>query len=351
MIMNVFKSSTETRKSMNSSKLKHSIQRVNLFRMIFPLLFLVLLLMIATQFPLINCLFPTNIDSSKSATELYNSKSIYVKTTTGKLYYTGYDYLKGSSVKGHYFYSLVNGKCTIYLFSSTYFKDGVPSSIENVEIKAMLIHNRSNLEHLLTLMAKDMNWTYDGLASCTDTIIVSQMNYAVIPSVLIGIFIFFAFSFSLGHILILLFNMCMPQYSFTFVTLGHHMARKKIIIDAAHELDNKVYFKSENMHITKNYFIYTSKFNIAVIPLANMAWAYKYSRLHKYFIFGEMNYTIKIYTKNKFQYTFSGKTKESADNFLAYLEDQNENMLIGYTYENRLHAKDIMHSILSILFR
>jgi len=336
---------------MNSSKLKQSIQKVNLFRMLFPILFLVLLFIAASQFPLANCLFPTNIDSSKSATELYNTNSIYVKTTTGKLYYTGYDYLKGSSVKGHYFYSLENGKCTIYLFSAISFKDGVPATIENVEIKAMLIHNRSNLEHLLTLMAKDMNWTYDGLASCTDTIMISQMNYAVIPSVLIGIFMFFAFSFSLGHILILLFNVFFPQYAYTFVVFGHHEARKKRIVAAAHELENIVYFDSENMHITKNYFIYTSKFNIAIIPLANMAWAYKYSRLHKYFIFGEMTYTIKIYTKNKFQYIFSGKTKESADNFLTYLEDQNEYMLIGYTHENRLHSKDIMHSILSLLFK
>jgi len=336
---------------MNSSKLKQSIQGVNLFRMIFPILFLFLLLIVTLQFPIVNCLFPTNIDSSKSPTELYNSKSIYVKTNTGKLYYTGYDYLKGSSVKGHYFYSLENGKCTIYLFSKIYFKDGVPSTLDNVEIKAMLIHNRSNLEQLLTLMAKDMNWTYDGLASCTDTVIISQMNYAVIPSVLIGIFIFFAFSFSLAHIFILLFNIFMPQYAYTFVVLGHHGARKKIIIDAANELEYKIYFKAENMYLTKHYFIYASKFNIAIIPLANMAWAYKYSRLHRYFIFGHMNYTIKIYTKNKFQYIFSGKTKEAADNFLAYLKEQNENMLIGYTHENRLNSKDIMHSILSFLFK
>jgi len=161
---------------MNSSKLKQGIQKVNLFRLILPVIFLFLLIFAALQFPIVNCLFPTNVDSSKSASELYNSKSIYIKTTTGKLYYTGYDYLKGSSVKGHYFYSLENGKCTIYLFSSVYFKDGVPSTLENVEIKAMLVHNRSNLEQLLNPMAKDMNWTYDGLASCTDTIIISQMN-------------------------------------------------------------------------------------------------------------------------------------------------------------------------------
>ena len=338
-------------KFMNSIKLIHSIQKVNLFRMIFPILFLFLLLIVALQFPLVNCLFPTNIDSSKSATELYNSKSIYVKTTTGKLYYTGYDYLKGSSVKGHYFYSLENGKCTIYLFSAIYFKDGVPSTIENVQINAMLIHDHSNLNQLLNLMAKDMNWTYDGLASCTDTVIISQMDYAVIPSVLIGIMLFFAFAFSVVHILILTFNIYKPQYAYTFLIFGHLRARKKTILDAAHELGSKVYFKSENMYLTKNYFIYISKVNIAIIPLANMAWAYKYSRLHKYFIFGEMTYSIKIYTKTKFQYVFSGKTKEVADNFLAYLEDTNENMLIGYTHENRLHSKDIMHSILSILFK
>lgn len=336
---------------MNSSKLKQSIQRVNLFRMIFPMIFLILLVIIAIRFPIFNCLFPTTVDTSKSPTELYNAKSIYVKSTTGKLYYTGYDYLKGSSIKGHYFYSLENGKCSIYLFSTNYFKDGVPATIDNAPIVAMLIHSRSNLEQLLTLMAKDMNWTYDGLASCTDTIIVSQMNYAIIPSILIGIFIFFAFSFSLAHILILIFNMFKPQYAYTFVVFGHHNARKKTILDASRELDSKVYFESENMYITTNYFIYISNFNIAIIPLSNMAWAYKYSRLHKYYLFGEMNYSIKIITKNKIKYIFRGKSKEAADNLLAYLRERNENMLIGYTYENRMHSKHIIHSILSHLFK
>lgn len=336
---------------MTSSKLKKGIQRVNLFRMIFPIIFLFLLIIAAIQYPIVNCLFPTNVDSSKSASELYKSKSIYIKTTTGKLYYTGYDYLKGSSVKGHYFYSLVDGKCTIYLFSTTYFKDAVPSTIDNAQIQAMLLHNRSNQEQLLKLMAKDMNWTYEGLASCTDTVIISQLNYAIIPSAIILVFMFFAFSFSLAHILILLFNICKPEYAYTFVVFGHHKSRKKIIVDAALELEKLVYFESENMYITKNYFIYISKFNIAIIPIANMAWAYKYSNLHKYFIFGEMDYCIKIYTKTKFQYIFRRKTKETADNLLAYLESRNKNMLIGYTYENRLHSKDIMHSIISLLFK
>lgn len=336
---------------MNSSKLKQSIQRVNLFRMIFPIFFLILLITIAIRFPIFNCLFPTNVDSSKSPTELYNTKTIYIKSTTGKLYYTGYDYLKGSIVKGHYFYSLKDGKCTIYLFSTEYFKNEVPGTIDNADIQATLIHNRSNLEHLLTLMAKDMNWTYEGLASCTDTVIVSQMNYAIIPSILIGIFMFFAFSFSLAHILILMFNIYKPQYAYTFVVFGHHNARKKSILDASRELESKVYFESEHMHITTNYFIYISKFNIAIIPLSHMAWAYKYSRLHKYYLFGEMNYSIKIITKSKIKYIFRGKSKEAADNLLAYLRERNENMLIGYTYENRLHSKNIMHSILSHLFK
>lgn len=336
---------------MNSSKLKQSIQRVNLFRMIFPMMFLVLLVVIAIRFPIFNCLFPTNVDSSKSPTELYNDNSIYIKSTTGKLYYTGYDYLKGSSVKGHYFYSLENGKCTIYLFSTKYFTNGVPCTIDNATIQAALIHNRSNLEQLLTLMANNMNWTYDGLASCTDTVIVSQMNYAIIPSILIGIFIFFAFSFSLAHVLILLFNIYNPQYAYTFVVFGHHNARKKTILDASRELESKVYFESENMHITTNYFIYISNFNIAIIPLSHMAWAYKYSRLHKYYLFGEMNYSIKIITKKKIKYIFGGKSKEAADNLLDHLREHNENMLIGYTYENRMYSKHIIHSILSHLYK
>lgn len=336
---------------MNAGKLKLGIQRVNIFRMIFPVIFLIVIIFIAIWFPFFNCLFPTEVDSTKSATELYNSGCVYVKSNTGKLYYTGYDYLRGSTVKGHYYYALENGRCTIYLFSNQYFTNGIPETIDHADIKAMLIHKPSNLNQLLTLMASNMNWTYDGLAACTDTVIVSQMNYAVTPSILIGIFTFFALSFSLGHILILIFNVSKPEYAYTFVVFGHHKSRKKYIVDAAQELADHVIFESENMYVTKNYFIYISPFNIAIIPISHMAWAYKYSHLHKYYLFGEMSYQIRIYTKNKVKYTFRGKTKEAADHLLAYLREQNEDMLIGYTYENRLHSKYIMHSIFSHLFK
>lgn len=324
---------------MKSGKLKHGIQKVNLIRILFPFLFLLLLTLFTISFPIFSCLFPSTVESSKSPTELYSSKQIYIKTTTGKLYYTGYDYLKGTSVKGHYFYSLEDGRCTIYLFSTKYFTNGVPATVDDAEFDAVLIHNKSNLNQLISLMAKDLGWTYDGLASYTDTVIVSQMNYAIIPSILLGILIFFAFSFSLAHILTLVFNICKPQYAYTFVRLGHHKTRKKFITNAAKELEYNVLYQSEHIYVTNNFFIYLNNHNIAIIPLENIAWAYKYSRLHKYYLFGEMDYTIKIYTKDKKYYVFRGNSKEASDYLLEYLKEHLDNILIGYTFENRIYSK------------
>ena len=331
---------------MKPKQFKHHIQKINLIRMIFPSIFLLFLIYAIIRFPIINCLFPTETDNSQAPSELYNSNTYYVNISTGKLYYTGYDYLKGSSVNGHYFYSLSDERCTIYLFSTAYFPDGVPATIDSATFKGKLLSKSSNRTQLLTLIAKDLNWTYDGLNSYTDTVIVSQMDYAVIPSIFLTIFIYFSFSFSLAHVLILLHNIIRPQYAYSFISLGHGKVRREAILDASAELETSVHFSAENMHVTNTFFIYTGRYNIAIIPLKNMAWAYKYSRLHKYYLFGEMTYTIKIITKNKRIFLFNQKTKQAADDLLAYLEKANPDMLIGYTKENYNNSKNFMRSIL-----
>ena len=319
--------------------------------MIFPILFLLILIYIALNSSIINCLFPFKAAISDQPSQLYNNGITYVETTSGTLHYTGYDYFKGSTTKAHYFYSLENGKCTIYVFSTDFFTNGFQSTIENATFEAELIPASDNYKQLLTLMANDMNWTYEGLAACTDPIIISQMNYALVPSILLGIFIYFSFAFSFGHLLILIFNIIKPQYAYTFVALGHHKTRKMIILSAAEELENCVHFHQENMYVTTHYFLYISNYNIAIIPLDSMAWAYKYSRLHKYYLFGEMTYTMKIITKQKIPYLFHRKTKKAADELLAYLKKTNVNMLIGYTQENYESSKHIMKSILSYFLK
>ena len=336
---------------MNSGQLKRNIRLVNYYRILFPIIFLLILIYAARNSSIINCLFPTKTDMSQAPSELYSNGISYIETTPGKLYYSGYDYYIGSNVEGHYYYSLENGKCTIFVFSKDFFPDGVQKTLENTTFEAELIPAGNNFEELMTLMARDMNWTYNGISACTDTVIVSQMNYAITPSILLAVFLYFSFAFSSGHILILLYNIINPYSAFTFVALGHRRTRREVIIKAAFEFENKVRFQAENMYMTDHFFIYVSRFNIAIIPINNMAWAYKYSRLHKYHFFGRLSYTVKIITKQKVPYIFNGKSKESADNLLAYLEKRNTHMLVGYTQENYRNSKHLMESIFSYFFR
>lgn len=336
---------------MRPGYLKRSIQRVNLYRAVFPLAFLVLLIVIALNSTVLNCLFPSKIKNSPDPSALYAQDTPYIEMTSGKLYYTGYDYFKGKKVMGHYYFSLEDGKCRIYLFSTDFLPGDVASTIEDLSFEARIIKADGNFDDLMTLMARDLNWTYEGMTSCTPPYIISQLDYGIVPSLMIAVFLYFSFAFSLGHLIILIFNMIRPEYALTFVSLGHRKARKELIMKAADEFEDNLHFETENMYLTDHFLIYVSHYNIAIIPYSYMAWAYKYSRLHRYIFFGSLTYSLKVITKNKVRLTFHRKSKKAADDILSYLEEINPNMLIGYTQENYENSKHIMSSIFLYFFK
>ncbi len=122
---------------------------------------------------------PIAYTSDKNIDEYYDSGTHYVNCHADTLYYTGYDYLRHNSVKGHYYYSLTDSKCTIYLISSSYLNNtkNPPLTLENVNFNAALKKDHSNLKPLLEYMASDLNWNYHGISRHTSTVLVSEYNY------------------------------------------------------------------------------------------------------------------------------------------------------------------------------
>lgn len=135
---------------------------------------------------------PIAYTSDKSIDEYYEDDIHYVSCHADTLYYTGYDYLRRNRVKGHYYYSLTDGKCTIYLISSSYVGNtkNPPLTLENVTFNATLKKDHSNLKPLLEYMASDLDWNYHGISRHTSTILVSQYHYSPLLYTLVFILCF-----------------------------------------------------------------------------------------------------------------------------------------------------------------
>lgn len=264
---------------MDSRAFKNKIRHAIGFHLIMPVIFLVLLVCMLLRIPIINCIFPTSMNSSDDVLSIYDDSS-YVECTADTLYYTGYDYMIGNTVRGHYYYSLANDRCTIYVLSCKYILSlgDFSEVLNNITFRAELVDNDRNLQDLLSLMARDMNWSYDGINACTSPVIVNELGYSPVPVTLLAVFLIFVFIFTLSHIVSLIHGIIRPFKTIIFAhTLKEntpaHLAAACSEIAASDPV-------AADFYMTASYFINTTPYNMAIIPYAAIRQIYHYNTLH-----------------------------------------------------------------------
>lgn len=99
---------------------------------------------------------------------------------------------------------------------------------------------------------------------------------------------------------------------------------------------------TEDMFITEHYFIMTSPYGNAIVPIQEILWIYKHSTLHKMLWYHfSISYTMHI-TANKHMYVNCPKnTKSDIDGIMDYLAEANHNILVGFNEENRLKVQAV----------
>ena len=257
------------------NKIRHSIG----FHLIIPVIFLTLLVFMLSQIPIINCIFPASIDSSDDVFSIYKENT-YVECTADTLYYTGYDYMLGNNVRGHYYYSLVDGRCTIYVLSCKYILSlgGFSEVLNNVTFRAELVDNDHNLKDLLSLMAGDMNWSYDGINSCASPIIVNELAYSPVSVSILSGFLTFVFIFTLSQIVSLIHGLIRPFKTRIFSHTLRENAPAHITCACGEIADCEPVIN--DFYLTASYFINTTPHNMAIIPYSDIKQVYHYNTLH-----------------------------------------------------------------------
>ena len=124
-------------------------------------------------------------DSNTTIEDMYKNGTRFIKCEAPTLYYSGYDMTSSNKVTGHYYYSLDNSSCTIYLLSSNLFdnNDSVPTSISDLKFNARLNRSDASIKSLLKYMSADIDWNYYSLSKCTGTIIIDQSGYSTAKAI------------------------------------------------------------------------------------------------------------------------------------------------------------------------
>lgn len=173
-------------------KKKFVLQNPYVYAFAIAIAFAIICLVSFFRLSILSSFSPIAYKAADDIDTYYEGGTRYVRCTTEKLYYTGYDQVKHNNVTGHYYYALGNDRCTIYILSADYVgsPNNPPLVLENRVFNAALKKNDNNFKPLLEYMATDLNWNYAGILRHTNTTIVDQKNYNVLTYSLLAVLTF-----------------------------------------------------------------------------------------------------------------------------------------------------------------
>jgi len=313
-----------------------------------PAIYLVLLFTVWHIFSLTELLFPVPLSAEDTLETMYRQEAEYVNAQLTDLHFTGYTRTFLGNTTGYYYYTVRNGECFFVLLSPKTCEEGLPV-VSDVFISAVLSRGSGSFQVLLDNVAKDLNWTANGIRSKVSAYYLSEPDYNPIGNTLIFSFIFITGFYALISLCLSLLYIYFPHFSPPCQDLGLFGNAKQLLTQAEEELATLPQLATEDIFITEHFFIMTSSYANAIIPIDEIIWIYKYSTMHKFFWYHfSISYTLHI-SANKHLYLQCPKNvKSDIDGIIDYLAEANHNILVGFSEQNRLKAQEIQGNPLQI---
>jgi hypothetical protein len=309
-----------------------------------PIIFLVILITLLILFPVGRLLAPNTYEEEQiSLYEMYNSNEIFAKFKLHNLYFTGYTSKWLDRTRGYYYYTMINSECVVVLLDPDTCEQGVPT-IDELTIKGQIIYDSKAARNLLTNLASDLNWNEAGILSTVSSYSISEPDATGIAAVAFEFFFNVFGLYSLISILVYTVYILFPVLSPPVQKTRAYGKPSEILAEAEEELATLPQLATEDMFITEHYFIETSSYGVAIVPIDAIIWIYKYSTMHK-FLWHHFSITYTLYiTAGKRHYIKCPKNiKSDIDGIIDYLSEANHDILVGFSEENRLKVEEIQN--------
>lgn len=316
-------------------------------RMISPIIYLIILIVIACIYPVMSLLSPVSVDAIDDIASLYESDR-YAEITLDNLYFTGYTKRWLDTTIGYYYYTIMGDDCVIVLLDPEACEQGLPT-IDTITISAKILYRSHAMEQLFYYLSDDLDWSQDGIASTVSSYMISQPDSTDLATHVFLFVYLLSGAYAIFSIVRYLLYIISPVLSVPCQRLRCYGRPKEILAEAEEELATLPQLATEDMFITQHYFIETSSFGVAIVPIDQILWIYKYSSLHAFLWhhFG-ISYTLHI-TAAKRQYIRCPKNiKSDIDGIMDYLAEANHDILVGFSEENRLRIEEIQGDLVPL---
>ncbi|QFJ54425.1 DUF6709 family protein [Pseudobutyrivibrio xylanivorans] len=313
-------------------------------RLYAPIIFLVILLVLSFIFPVWHMLFPkTYSEDSVSLHDLYNDKETYAKFDLSNLYFTGYTSKWLDNTRGYYYYTMINSECVIVLLDPDTCEQGAPN-IDELKVTGKILYESQAARTLLSNLAHDLNWSEEGILSTVSSYTISEPDATGFVTRAFELFFVIFGIYSLINIIVCCVFIVFPVLSIPVQKTRAYGKPAEILAEAEEELATLPQLATEDMFITEHYFIETSSYGVAIVPIDAIIWIYKYSTMHK-FLWHHFSITYTLYiTAGKRHYIKCPKNiKSDIDGIMDYLAEANHDILVGFSEENRLKVEEIQN--------
>ena len=123
---------------------------------------------------------------------------------------------------------------------------------------------------------------------------------------------------------------------------GYTRRPSRMLAEAEEELATLPQLATEDVFITEHYFIETSSYGVAIVPIQEIIWIYKYSTLHKILWHHfSISYTLHITAKHRRYIRCPKNIKSDIDGIMDYLAEANHDILVGFSEENRQKVEEM----------
>lgn len=308
-------------------------------RLAAPICYLLLLAALWFIFPLEAILNPAPFTAIDTLEGAYEEGKDYVVVTFNDLTFTGYTSSRFGSTNGYWYYGVRNHQCYLVLLSPTTCEEGLPT-IENLTVTCCIMEGQRLYTELLSALAADLDWTEAGISSQMPAYYFSEPDYnPIVNAVLFFVYFstgLFAILSLLRYALFILFPSLAPACQ-NLIVYGNPFEQ---LAQAEEELATLPQLATEDMFITEHYFIMTSPYGNAIVPIQEILWIYKYSTLQKFLWYHfSITYTLHI-SANKHLFIQCPKNiKSDIDGIIDYLSEANHNIMVGFSEENRQRAQ------------
>ncbi len=318
-----------------------SIRNYYKTRILFPIIYIALLIVVAIVYPVTSLVLPRHVDSDCHLADQYNAKERYVQISLDNLYFTGYTKKWLDQTSGYYYYTSIGEECVVVLLAPETCQQGLPT-IEHLTVRAKILYHSYSVDKLYENLARDLSWSESGIKSTISPYMLSQPDAIDYRSIFFLVVYFFTGFYALCSIVIYLIYILFPVLSTPCQRLRYYGKPKEILAQAEEELATLPQLATEDMFITEHFFIETSNFGVAIVPISEIVWIYKYSTLHKFLWHHfSISYTLHITAKKRRYIHCPKNIKSDIDGIMDYLAEANHNILVGFSEENRLKVEEI----------